>query len=259
MVAGAVNGLKANDVVLIDHVGELLAGGEQEDGALAAMPTLLALRDAEARRVQNAITEALARVLGSTNDVNVGVTVEVETRTLDRLTRSQDPETQVLISEVIREESSQSTSPGGIPGAEANLPEEQENNADTTAKESLEQRSNYEYTNVEEREVRQPGDIKRVSDAVMVNSERILAIAESLVGSDDNGDTDEEAVAAKVTELEEQLRSTVKVAMGFDEDRSDSRRSTSCPSVSTHRPNRSWPRRPSGTRCRPTALLASLP
>ena len=222
MVAGAVNGLKANDVVLIDHVGELLAGGEQEDGALAAMPTLLALRDAEARRVQNAITEALARVLGSTNDVNVGVTVEVETRTLDRLTRSQDPETQVLISEVIREESSQSTSPGGIPGAEANLPEEQENNADTTAKESLEQRSNYEYTNVEEREVRQPGDIKRVSVAVMVNSERILAIAESLVGSDDNGDTDEEAVAAKVTELEEQLRSTVKVAMGFDEDRSDS-------------------------------------
>ena len=222
LVTGAVNGLKANDVVLVDDNGELLSGGEQDEGGLSGMPTLLALRDAEAKRTRTAIQEALARVLGSNNDVTVGVTVEVETAAVDRLTRSQDPDSQVVISETVREETSQSTRPGGIPGTEANLPEEQPNNANTTEKESLEQRSNYEYTKVEEREVRQPGDIERVSVAVFVNSERVGSIAEKMVGTDENGEVDEAAVEAKTAELEEQVRKTVEVAMGFDETRKDS-------------------------------------
>lgn len=221
LVAGAVNGLKANDVVLIDHAGELLSGGDEEEGPLASMPTLLALRDAEARRVTRSIEDSLARVLGSLNDVTVGVSVEVETRSLDRLTRSQDPDTQVLISEVIREEASQSTEPGGIPGTEANLPEEQPNTANSTNRETLEQRSNYDYTKVEERETRQPGDIKRVTVGVVVNSERIEALAKAIVGVDENGEQDAEAVAAKVSELQGQVQDTVKVAMGFDETRND--------------------------------------
>lgn len=222
LVSGAVNGLKANDVVLVDNNGELLAGGEEEEGALSGMPTLLALRDAEAKRTRTAIQEALARVLGSLNDVTVGVTVEVETAAVDRLTRSQDPDTQVVISETVREETSESSRPQGIPGTEANLPEEQAADASTTSKESLEQRSNYEYTNVEEREVRQPGDIKRVSVAVLVNSERIQSLAEKMVPPDDNGEVDDEAVTAKVAELEEQVRKTVEVAMGYDKTRNDS-------------------------------------
>ncbi len=222
LVSGAVNGLKASDVVLIDHDGQLLAGGEQDDGPLAGMPTLLALRDAEAKRTRAAIHEALTRVLGSANDVTIGVTVEVETSSLDRLTRSQDPDTQVLISEVVREENSQSARAGGIPGTASNLPEEPTTEGGgATSKESLEQRSNYEYTNVEEREQRQPGDVKRVSVAVVVNAERIDALARKMVGTNEAGDVDEAAVTAKVAELEEQVRKTVEVSMGFDKERND--------------------------------------
>lgn len=221
MVSGAVNGLKASEVVLIDQNGELLAGGEDKDASMASTADLMAVRDAEARRVRTSIEDSLARVLGSLSDVTVGVSVEVETRTLDRLTRSQDPDTQVLISETIREEASQSTEPGGIPGTEANLPEEQPNTANSTNRETLEQRSNYDYTKVEERETRQPGDIKRVTVGVVVNSERIEALAKAIVGVDENGEQDAATVAAKVTELQSQVQDTVKVAMGFDVDRND--------------------------------------
>ena len=223
IVSGAVEGLKASDVVLVDHEGTLLAGGEDEEGGISGMPSVLNLRSAEERRTRGAILDALTRVLGSPNDVTVGVTVEVETASVDRLTRSQDPETQVLISETIREEKSESARPNGVPGAESNLPEEAGGaNGQQTSSETLEQRSNFQYTQVEEREVQAPGTVKRVSVGVVVNSERIASIAKTMVGVGEDGAVDEAALTAKTEELEAQVEETVRVAMGYDKTREDS-------------------------------------
>ena len=63
IVSGAVEGLKASDVVLVDHEGTLLAGGEDEEGGWG-MPSALNLRSAEERRPRP-ILDALTRVLGS--------------------------------------------------------------------------------------------------------------------------------------------------------------------------------------------------
>jgi len=224
IVSGAVEGLKASDVVLVDHEGTLLAGGEDEEGGVSGMPTVMNLRAAEERRTRGAILDALTRVLGSPNDVTVGVTVEVETASVDRVTRSQDPETQVLISETIREEKSESARPSGVPGAESNLPEEAGGTSgQQTSSETLEQRSNFEYTQVEEREVQAPGTVKRVSVGVVVNSERIATIAKTIVGVGEDGEVaDEAAAAAKTEELQAQVEETVRVAMGYDKAREDS-------------------------------------
>ena len=56
----------------------------------------------------------LVQVLGSPNDVTVGVTVDVETSSNLKTTRSQDPNTQVVVSETIREESSNKVQPEGF-------------------------------------------------------------------------------------------------------------------------------------------------
>ncbi len=223
IVSGAVEGLKVADVVLVDDQGTLLAGNEAADAeAMGGAPSLMNLRKAEEFRTRASILDALTRVLGSPNDVTVGVTVEVETASVDRLTLSQDPESQVLISETIREEKSDSTRPQGVPGAESNLPEEAAAGAaSTTSSESLEQRSNFEYTKVEEREVQGPGEVSRVSVGVVVNSERIASIAKALVKPGEDGTLDEAAVASKVEELEAQVEETVRVAMGFDKTRDD--------------------------------------
>lgn len=223
IVSGAVEGLKAADVILVDHEGTLLAGGEGDEGGMSGMPTVMNLRAAEERRTRGAILDSLARVLGSVNDVTVGVTVEVETASVDRLTRSQDPETQVLISETIREEKSESARPAGVPGAESNLPEEAgAGDGQMTSSETLEQRSNFQYTQVEERELLAPGSVKRVSVGVVVNSERIATIARTLVGVGEEGEIDEAALEEKTEELEAQVEETVRVAMGFDKAREDS-------------------------------------
>jgi flagellar M-ring protein FliF len=225
LVSGAVEGLRPVDVVLVDHDGNLLAGGEEEGSQFSGAPSLMNLRAAEERRTRGAILDSLTRVLGSPNDVTVGVTVDVETATVARVTRSQDPETQVLISETVREEKSDSTRPGGVPGAESNLPEETAGNAvaaSKTSSESLEQRSNFEYTEVEERESEGPGRVKRVSVGVVVNSERIATIAKALVTAGEDGVVDEAAVEAKVKVLQKQVEETVRVAMGFNDEREDS-------------------------------------
>jgi flagellar M-ring protein FliF len=125
LVAGAVDGLKPGDVVLVNQDGALLAGGgasdAQADGTSVLGPSLLALRGAEEQRTRNAIRDALVKVLGSPDDITVGVTVEVESAVVDQLTRSKDPDSQVLISEVIHEQAGETTKPTGIPGTASNL------------------------------------------------------------------------------------------------------------------------------------------
>ena len=223
MVAGAVDGLSASDVVLVDGEGRLLSGPDERSEELGGMPDLLALRQAEEGRTRNAILESLVQVLGSPNDVTVGVTVDVETSSNLKSTRSQDPNTQVVVSETIREESSNKVQPEGVPGVEANLPEEAAAANRTETHDTLEQRSNYAYTEVNEQEERSPGTIKRLSVGVVVNSDRVELLAKALVKEpgQEIADVDVEAARAKATELQQQIENTVRMSMGFNEERGD--------------------------------------
>jgi flagellar M-ring protein FliF len=224
MVAGAVDGLPASEVVLVDGEGRLLSGPDERSEELGGMPDLLALREAEEQRTRNSILEAMVSVLGSPNDVTVGVTVDVETSANLKTTRSQDPNTQVVVSETIREEKSDSVQPEGVPGVDANLPEEAAGTNRTETQSTLEQRSNYAYTEVNEQEERSPGTIKRLSVGVVVNSDRVELLAKALVKEPDQdlADVDIEAARAKAAELQQQIENTVKMAMGYDETRMDS-------------------------------------
>ncbi|GEM_PF-1069034 len=233
LVAGAVDGLKPGDVVLVNQDGALLAGGgasdAQADGTSVLGPSLLALRGAEEQRTRNAIRDALVKVLGSPDDITVGVTVEVESAVVDQLTRSKDPDSQVLISEVIHEQAGETTKPTGIPGTASNLPEQGGTQnptagATATSKETeQEQRSNYDYTTVEKREQQGPGDIKRISVAVVVNSDRLTSLATALATSAAAGAAapDAAAIQAQVDVLKKQIEETVRSAAGFSKERGD--------------------------------------
>jgi flagellar M-ring protein FliF len=217
MVAGAVDGLSASDVVLVDGDGRLLSGPDERSEELGGMPDLLALRQAEESRTRNAILEALVQVLGSPNDVTVGVTADVETSSSAKTVRFQDPDFQVVVSETIREENSDSVQPQGVPGVEANLPEEAAAADRTETQSTLEQRSNYAYKETNESEERSPGTIQRMSVGVVVNSDRIELLAKALVKEPDQelADVDIEAARAKAEELQQQIESTVKMSMGY--------------------------------------------
>jgi len=224
LVSGAVEGLQPEDVVLTDQDGRLIAGGGESETA-GSPSSMLSTRAAEENRTRSNILEALTLVLGSPHDLSVGVTVEVVTKTLDRLTRSQDPESQVLVSESIREETSANTSQGGIPGTESNLPEKANTGSGKDSQSSsMEQRSNYAYTEVEEREIQTAGDIKRLSVAVVVNADRVKEIAAAMAtGAAEDAAAAQAAAATTIdsTELESHIEDTVRAAMGYDEERGD--------------------------------------
>lgn len=223
LVSGSVNGLKPANVVVVDQDGEVLAGGEDDDGMLAGANALMAMQLAEEKRTEAAIEKALRRVLGSANDLDIGVTVELETTAKDVVRRSVDDEKKAMISESIREEASESTRPSGVPGTASNLPEQGgEGNAASQNREVSEIRSNYEPSRVEERETRAPGSVKRVSVGIMVNSDAVRKLAVGSLTKPEGEAPTEEEITARVGDLEKQIEQTARTAMGFSDNRDDS-------------------------------------
>ncbi len=236
LVSGSVNGLKSANVVVVDQDGDLLAGGEDDGGIMAGVPAMMAIQIAEERRTESAIAKALVRVLGSTNDIDIGVTVELDTTSMDVIRRSVDDEKKAMVSESIREEVSTSTRPTGVPGTGSNLPEQGgEGNASTQDREVSEIRSNFEPSRVEEHESRAPGTIKRVSVGIMVNADAVRKLASASLKAGGGDEPTEEAIAARITELEQQIQQTASTAMGFAAERNDSLKVTFLPFSATAR------------------------
>ena len=222
LVSGAVDGLKAADVVVIDQEGNLLAGGDGEDDSAAGISSLTAARVAEEERVRRTVAEALGKVLGSTQELTIGVSAELDVTSVDSVERDIDPDAQALVSESIREETNQSTKPSGIPGTASNLPEEAGAGGNATQNSDLtEQRSNFDYPRTETRTVSGPGGLKRLSVGVTVNVETIRKLATTLATGADGAAPDEAAIASKETELRTKIEETVRVAMGYDAERRD--------------------------------------
>ncbi len=224
LVAGAVEGLRAENVALIDQEGTLLAGGKDADEALAGMPSLFEMQLAKETRTRSAIEDALLRVLGTRTEMSVAVTVDLETKASDKVERRVVSDESALISEAIREENMQSTRPTGIPGAESNIPEQGGPAAQAQTQNSTitDSRNNYEPTRVEERETRAPGTVSRVSVAVTVNKDKVTELARKALEASGVTDPGANVVAEREAELQQQLEQTVRVAMGFDASRKDS-------------------------------------
>lgn len=224
LVAGAVEGLKADNVALIDQEGTLLSGGQERDGALAGMPSLFEMQIAKEARTRSAIEDALLRVLGTRTEMSVAVTVDLETTSSDKVERRVLSDESALISEAIREEQTQSSRPTGIPGAESNIPEAggPGAQAQTQNSTSTDSRNNYEPTRIEERQSRAPGTVSRVNVAVTVNKDRVTELAKGALAASGVEEPAANVLAEKEAELQKQIEQTVRVAMGYDAARKDS-------------------------------------
>lgn len=207
LVAGAIDGIEASDVVLVDDSGALLSS--QSDAAGAAVSGLLDMQSTVEARYAKAIEDALLKILGSPEALSVAVTAELSSRTVERTVSSLDPQSQVTISEQVREEDRVGKRvTGGVPGTDANLAtgggqavngNEEERNFSQIA-------TNYDYTRTQERELHQAGELKRLAVGVTVNQEVLRA----LVG--EAGDT---------APIEAEIQRTIQAAMGYDEERGD--------------------------------------
>ncbi len=203
LVASAVPGLASQNVAVIDGVGGLISGANTD----AAPDT-----QERAAELRMKVERLLAARVGAGNAV-VEVSVDTVTESESIVERIFDPESRVVISTEVQENttSSQDTSGGDVTIA-SNLPDgDAANGGGTATNENSETRSvtNYEVSETQREVLRAPGAIKRLSVAVLVSD---------VTTTDQNGVVTTEPRSRE--ELDD-LRELVSSAVGFDADRGD--------------------------------------
>jgi len=213
MVSAAVEGLSVDHVTLTDHRGRIYTQRPDGNALDQTASTLSDQRRKMARDYEDAIRTNLMQILRSPTDFTVGVAVELDHTSAETRSRDIDPDTIVPVSEEFNEATSQKTATGGAPGVDANLPERVEegaNDDEMQSSEKLRTRVNNDFSTVETTEVRAPGELSRVSVAVVINQARLQTILSNF----GEGAPDE-------AQFQEQIRESIRAAVGYQEARGD--------------------------------------
>lgn len=203
LVAGAVSGMRADDVAVIDSVAGLIpSDGDVTDPTVGG--------DAKAAMIRKNLERMLDARVGPGKAV-VEVAVEVVTDSEQVTQTTFDPQNRVAISSETQEKSGQSNGTNGNVTVASNLPNGQAGNGSQNSSQNSEkqERVNYEVSQTKREIVKVPGSIRRISIAVLVDGEAVTA-ADGTVTTQPR--TDAELAA---------LKELVASAAGVDAERGD--------------------------------------
>ncbi len=212
MVAAAVPGLVPEKVSIVDDRGNLLARGDNSSDILSA-GNLEEMRLAYENRLSH-IVEGLVEKHVGPGKVRAEISASMN---FDRITENSeeyDPDGQVIRStQTISEDESSSDTSKGNTAQEGELPKGQEGAAagSTSALKRTEETVNYEITKKVKSHTREIGAIQKLSIAVMVDGSYKKAAEEGA----------EETYQPRTPEEMEKIKTLVKNAIGFNEDRGD--------------------------------------
>jgi flagellar M-ring protein FliF len=176
LVASSVEGLKAEDVVIVDSNGRMLAAGSSADDA-ASVAQSDSHRSAEINAstdLQNRVQTMLASVLGPDKAI-VQANVTLDWTQKEITSQSYDP-TPAAIRSSQKTNETYTTSggtTGGVPGASSNLPTPvptTTGSSSSTTYSRTDETTNYEISQSVSKEVVTPGQIKKISLAVLVDN-----------------------------------------------------------------------------------------
>ena len=220
LVSSAVPDLKISNVSIIDSNGNLLAKGGEEEINLMTLKAEEMRRGYESR-LTDKVESQVSRIVGYGN-VRATVTAEIN---FDRISTNEevfDPEGQVLRSSQVTEENNlEREMPPEDVSVENNLPGIGTDLL-TDAKPSAENNKTEEVTNFEisktvRNTVREVGEIKKLSVAVLVDG----TYATDNKGTPDDTKDDVKTYQPRSAEDVERITALVKSAVGFDESRGD--------------------------------------
>jgi flagellar M-ring protein FliF len=216
LVSSSVEGLNADRITVVDTSGKLIA--RPADGRLNSGSTgQFEAREAVEGELERRIRTMLEEILGP-NKATVRVAAQMDFTVVERTEERFDPRG-VIKSEQRTTESQQSsaTTPTAAAGVASNVPEQaatQSQSGQSTAKSTKETETvQYDVSKVLERKVFSPGELKRVSVAVMVDGTYKTV-------PDGKGGERKEYIARKSEELEK-IKVAVKNAVGFNAARGD--------------------------------------
>lgn len=213
LVASAVPQLKPENVSLIDNNGNLLARGDADTGSMLTMKAEEMRRSYETR-LTSSIEDIVSRVVGY-GRVRANVTADLN---FDRISTNEElynPEGQVLRSTQVTEESNterdQSNNEdvsvqNNLPGIAGDMFVDQKPSSETNRVEEV---SNYEISKTIRSSVREVGEVRRLSVAVLVDG---------TYTEDEEGN---KTYQPRTQEELDQISSLVRSAIGFDDTRGD--------------------------------------
>ncbi|MHA6345259.1 flagellar basal-body MS-ring/collar protein FliF [Roseivivax sp. CAU 1761] len=213
LVASAVPEMSPNQVTVLSATGETILGPEGDTpGEVSIAGTQAAMED----RLARSVTEILSARVGASN-VRVEARVDLTTERQVIRQESFDPDQQVVRSTETRQESSEgSEAAAGEVGVVNELPPELRDGAGGDAGPRSSQRSNqtdeivnYEIGTTRSEIIREPGEVERLSVAVLVN------------GTYQPGANGDPVYTERSPEELERIERLVRSAIGFDAARGD--------------------------------------
>ncbi len=236
LVASSVEGLKPENVVIVDTDGNMLANGSGESDATSgtgALDTQRAAEQAAASQIQKKIQTLLDSALGPNKSV-VQASVLMDWTQKDVTSQSFNPTpAAVRSSQKTNETYTTNGSTGGIPGAASNLPTPVATTVSSGGNGTYsrsDETINYEISQSQVHEITAPGQIKRVSLSVLVDGitdskqlDTIKAAVTAAAGIDTTrGDTinvdtlafDRTSQTQQATDLEQAQKTDLYIKIG---------------------------------------------
>ena len=218
LVAAAVPQLTPEGVAILDNRGQLLARGVGEDGQNSmALQTSNDMRLKFENRLQRSVEELVQQVVGL-NRVRAEVSAEINYDKITESAERYDPDGQVTRSTntVSENENSQQSQANQSVTVQNDLPADQANqgggaasDTSSTRRNRSEEIVNFEVSRTVTNRVKETGEVKRLSVAVLVD------------GVYQTGDDGAETYQPRSPEQLEQIETLVKSAIGYDPNRGD--------------------------------------
>ncbi len=176
LVSRSVEGLKPENIVVIDFEGKMLTEEQTKDPAMRQTKEMLTYKAQIEKQFEERIRAIVGRVVGPER-VEAKVDVIVDSTQEEQTISDLNPDKAVVVSQSSSsmELAGSGLNPTGVPGAKSNVPGEQEalNIATSTTENSrTTERVNYEVAKTISKRVLPVGNITRISAAVLVDGKQ---------------------------------------------------------------------------------------
>lgn len=214
LISHSVEGLKPNNVTIIDQEGQTITKMESEDFASKMTKEMQSYKSSVEKDLEAKIRGLVGRIVGPER-VEAKVDVSVDFTQEEQTISDVDPEKSAVLSKNTTGASMEGNglNPTGIPGSKSNVPGEQEQLSMATSRAQNKQESeviNYEVSKTIAKKTLPVGNIKRISAAVLVDGKQEFPL-----------DGSKPVFDPRTAEDMKLIEDLVKKAIGFQLNRDD--------------------------------------
>lgn len=217
LVSSSVEGLSPKDVAVVDNQGEMLTSARDDSTGLTS--SQMEYQRALEKDIETRVISILDPVVGK-EKVRAKVAAMIDFSRVEKTEERFDPDSQVVRSELRNNERTTNGSTSGVPGVASNLPGKTlaQGGSSQGQSERKNETINYEISKVTSHVVHHPGEIRRLTVAVLVDG--------TVTGS---AGSKERQYKPRSEEDLKNFEEMVKKAIGFSSERGDEVRVVNMP------------------------------